>query len=314
MSQHYDIVHVAAEGYLDDLLRELAHRGDTVTASHGRLVFARGGPAAWAQNAWLAPRELPASSIGEGARGLRDIQRNWHLHSVAHHRRARLIAERLPPIRFKPLSFPADPPAAPLGAWTLVERDRLVASPRCRSPFPDGEVRFVEDREGPPNRAYLKLWEALTLARTRPGPGERCLDLGAAPGGWTWVLAGLGADVISIDRAELDPAVATHSRIEHRRGDAFALRPEAVGTMDWVVSDVVAYPDRVLALARHWAEACPAARLIFTIKFQGPADPAIAYRFLDIPGSRLLHLHHNKHELTWFRLPDGGPPEAIGRP
>ncbi len=25
-------------------------------------------------------------------------------------------------------------------------------------------------------------------------------------------------------------------------------------------------------------------------------------RFAAIPGSRLLHLHHNKHELTWIKL------------
>jgi len=24
---------------------------------------------------------------------------------------------------------------------------------------PNGEIRFVEDRIGPPSRAYLKLWE-----------------------------------------------------------------------------------------------------------------------------------------------------------
>ena len=26
-----------------------------------------------------------------------------------------------------------------------------------------------------------------------------------------------------------------------------------------------------------------------------------ARRFAAIPGSRLVHLHHNKHELTWMR-------------
>jgi 23S rRNA (cytidine2498-2'-O)-methyltransferase len=33
---------------------------------------------------------------------------------------------------------------------------------------------------------------------------------------------------------------------------------------------------------------------------------ATAQRFAAIPDSRLIHLHHNKHELTWIRLDDGG--------
>lgn len=308
----FDTVYQAAVDYADDLFAELRHRGAEIVGTAGRLVFVRGlsGPAAWAQNSWLSPRELPAESVGQAARSLRDIQRNWCLHSVVCHRRAALIAERLPPIRFRPLTFPADPPSAPLGAWTLLARDRMVVSERCSSPFPDGELAFEEDRTGPPNRAYLKLWEALTLARARPGPGSRCLDLGAAPGGWSWVLARLGAEVVSIDRAGLAPAVAAMPNVEHRRGDAFKLAPADVAPLDWVVSDLVAYPARILALARAWAEACPAAALCFTVKLQGPPAPAILDEFLAIPGSGLMHLAHNKRELTWLRLPDGPPPEA----
>lgn len=308
----FDTVHVAARGFDAELQAELVERGADVVATAGRLVFVRGtrGPLAWAQNTWLAPQVHRIGSIGDAARRLRTLQRNWHLHAVAQHRRAALIGARLPPIRFRPLEFPCAAPAAPLGAWTLADRDTLIASTACSSPFPDGEPAFVEDRSGPPNRAYLKLFEALTLARTRPGPGQRCVDLGAAPGGWTWVLAGLGADVLSIDRASLAPAVAAHPRVDHRRGDAFAMRPDSLGAVDWVVCDLAAYPDRVLALARAWAEAHPLAALVFTVKLQGAPDPAAWLPFLDIPGARLTHLASNRHELTWFRLPADGPPEA----
>lgn len=310
-----DTVYLAADGYLDDLQAELHHRGAVIVGVSGRLVFASGvsGPAAWAQNTWLAPRELAAPSISQAARSLKAIQRNWCLHSTTAHRRARLIADRLPAIRFQRQAFPDDPPAAPLGAWTLLARDHMLVSERCSSAFPDGEIAFVEDREGPPNRAYLKLWEALTLVRSRPGPGQRCLDLGAAPGGWSWVLAQLGADVVSVDRADLAPAVAASPRVEHRRGDAFGLLPEDAGPVDWVVSDVVAYPERILALARRWAEASPGAGLIFTVKFQHAPNPAILDEFLAIRDSGLLHLSHNKRELTWLRLPDGPLPVAARR-
>lgn len=308
-------VYVAARDRLDELLAELDDRGERVVDVFGRLVLAHGsrGAAAWAQNTWLDPQIVEIESIGDAARRLRSKQRNWHLHAVAHHRRAALIEQRLPAIRFRPLEFPCDPPAAPLGAWTLLERDRLVYARACSSPFPDGEVLFVEDRRGPPNRAYLKLWEALTLARRRPRAGERCVDLGAAPGGWTWVLATLGADVVAVDRAPLTPALAGHPRVEQRLGDAFKLRPDDVGPVDWIVCDLAAYPERTLALARDWADSCPAAAVILTVKLQGAPKPAVYRPFLDIPGSRLMHLSHNKHELTFFRLPEPGPEEAATR-
>lgn len=310
-----EAVYRVADGYREDLLAELRHRDAHIVGTTDQLVFANGvsAPAAWAQNTWLAPRALPVPSIGRGARALRSVQRNWHLHSTACHRRARLIADRLPPIRFRPYRFPAAPPSAPLGAWTLLDHQRMLMSARCSSPFPDGEVRFREDRDGPPNRAYLKLWEALTLARRQPGPGQRCLDLGAAPGGWTWVLASLGARVFSVDRAELAPSVAALPQVKHRRGDAFGLDAAGLGTLDWIVSDVVAYPERVLALARYWAGARPEAAMVFTIKFQHAPNAAILDDFLAIADTGLVHLAHNKRELTWFRLPGGPPPEAARR-
>lgn len=308
----HDVIHVAAADHVDALIDEISQRGERVVAVADDLVFVAGAarPAAWARNSWLAPRTITIDSIGDGARALRALQRNWTLHPVAHHRRAQLIADRLPPIRFRALTFPADPPTAPLGGWTLWDRHTLIASPVTTSAFADGTPAFVEDRDNPPNRAYLKLWEALTLARRRPGPGDRCLDLGAAPGGWTWVLAALGATVISVDRAELAPALADRPEVAHRAGDAFAVRAADVGAVDWICSDLIAYPERLLELARYWCAACPRAAVIITVKCQGPVDAALCARFLAIPGARLLHLAHNKHELTFFRLPEGGPPEA----
>jgi 23S rRNA (cytidine2498-2'-O)-methyltransferase len=41
---------------------------------------------------------------------------------------------------------------------------------------------------------------------------------------------------------------------------------------------------------------------VCTLKFQGETDHDSAAAFAAIPGARLLHLHHNKHELT-FLLP-----------
>src|SRR5262249_42297166 len=161
-------------------------------------------------------------------RALRERGRRWVLVRTAHHRRAALIAEQLPRFVQQPLAFPAPLPAEPLGAWTLVERDLVIASTRCASPFPAGEPAFVEDHHGPPSRAYLKLYEALTLAQAWPKPGERCVDLGASPGGWTWVLAGLGARVTSVDKAPLATRLAAHPHVEQRLESAFGLDPASL--------------------------------------------------------------------------------------
>ncbi|MCC7048499.1 MAG: hypothetical protein IT562_17420 [Alphaproteobacteria bacterium] len=292
--------YLAADGYLDQLLADLG----AVDAVHGRLALKSGPPvpAPWAQNTWFDVQRIAIDSIADAAAKLRAVQRNWALYAFHLHRRAALIEAKLPVVRPKPLAFPAASPTAPLGSWTLVDAGTMLAAPRCSSPFRHGEARFVEDKTAPPNRAYLKLWEALTLAGARPGPGSLCLDLGASPGGWTWVLQGLGARVIAVDKAPLDPRIASLPGVESRRESAFALDPAALGPVDWLCSDVVCYPARLLALVRRWMEAGRARNFVCTLKFQGPTDHATARAFAAIPGSRLLHLFHNKHELTWIRL------------
>jgi len=242
--------YLAPEDHLGDLLAEL---GDVVE-THGRLVLAPGPPrpAAWVANIWRDPARLAITSIADGAKQLRARQRNWALYPHVLHRRAGLIAERLPHVGAKPLVFPAAAPRAPLGSWMLLDGGTILAAGDCSSPFPNGEARFVEDRQGPPNRAYLKLWEALTLIGRRPLAGERCLDLGASPGGWSWVLAKLGARVIAVDKAPLDPAVAALPGVVIRQASAFALDPAEIGPLDWLFSDVICYPARLLALVERW--------------------------------------------------------------
>lgn len=294
--------YLAAEGFVDQLVAELGE----VAAVHGRLVLAPGPPrpAAWALNVWRRPRRMPIASINDAARQLRAIQRNWWPYAFHLHRRTALIQDKLPKVSARPLEFGQPPPRAPLGSFTLLDAGTLLAAPECSSPFPNGEVHFVEDKEGPPNRAYLKLWELFTRLERRPAPGARCLDLGASPGGWTWVLAKLGARVIAVDKAPLAPEVAALPGVELHRQSAFALDPRALGPIDWLFSDIACYPRRLLELVRRWRDAGTCRNMVCTLKFQGATDHDAARLFAEIPGGRLLHLHHNKHELTWAYLRD----------
>jgi 23S rRNA (cytidine2498-2'-O)-methyltransferase len=107
--------YLAPDGFLAELQHEL---GAAVRETHGMLVLADGPeqPVAWAANVWREPARLSIASIGDAAKKLRAIQRNWALYSFAHHRRAALIAEKLPKVSAKPIQFGGAAPAPPLGA------------------------------------------------------------------------------------------------------------------------------------------------------------------------------------------------------
>ncbi|HUP72982.1 MAG TPA: SAM-dependent methyltransferase [Acidimicrobiales bacterium] len=301
--------YLASEGYEDKLADELALAGVGVTSRHRRLFVAdERVDAAWAINTWFDAERISISSIGDAARALRSRQRNWALYAPDHRGRAELIAQRLPHVSAKPLLVGARAPAAPLGSWTLLAPDLLLASTRCSSPFPNGEPRFVEDRDGPPSRAYLKLWEALVRLDRWPSAGDVCLDLGASPGGWTWLLAQCGARVIAVDKAPLDPRVSGLANVEWRTDSAFALEPSAFDHLDWLCSDVIGYPRRLLSLVDRWQQSDRVRNMVVTVKFQGETDHGLARAFAALPGARLFHLHNNRHELTFAIVEDEDAP------
>jgi 23S rRNA (cytidine2498-2'-O)-methyltransferase len=278
-------------------------------AAAGEAAGSPPPPVFWYRNSWLEPFRLEFASIGEAAAVLRSIQRNWAALPLACFRRAALIGEKLPPLSARPRPFPWIIPAAPVGNWTLLDGHTLIGSSRCSSPFPGGIIEFDEDKNGPPSRAYLKLWEALTRLGRRPGPGDRCLDAGASPGGWTWALARLGAEVIAVDRAPLEERIGTMPGVTYIKHDAFTLRPEDIGPVDWLFSDVICYPPRLYEWVAKWLASGLCRNFVCTIKLQGTpegreVDFETPRRFAAIPGGQVVHLYHNKHELTWMTAPE----------
>jgi 23S rRNA (cytidine2498-2'-O)-methyltransferase len=284
--------YLAFEGFEQELERELG----TGITRYGRLMLSdRHCRPYWAQNIWQRPQIIRFQSIAEAARILKSLQKLWAFYPYRHIRRAMLIASQLPYFHPKPITFGASMPKAPLGSWTLIDENTLIASPICSSPFANGEVCFEESQE-PPSRAYLKLWEFFTLTGQRPQSNETCLDLGASPGSWTWVLQKLCKKVIAIDRSLLDPSVANLHNVEFLKQNAFSIREQDLEHVDWVFSDVICYPEKLL----EWIETIlrPNLRIVATIKFQGEIDLEILKRFAAI--GHLIHLCHNKHEITWY--------------
>jgi 23S rRNA (cytidine2498-2'-O)-methyltransferase len=90
--------------------------------------------------------------------------------------------------------------------------------------------------------------------------------------------------------------------VDFRMLSAFALDPREVGEVDWFFCDVACYPDRLWRLVDRWRTFGKVRNFVCTLKFQGPTDHETAAKFWAFPGSRLVHLFNNKHELTWVLL------------
>lgn len=290
------IGYYTSEKFLPELLEELKN----VKSVHGSLVLADGPlqNSVWAQNIWLNPEIISFESISQGARALKERGKLWSPYTFEHHRRAQLIQEQLPHLKPRVIEFLSPLPESNLGAWTLIDKNTMVASSQTDSPFPLGEVRFFENKKNPPSRAYLKLWELFTVYGIRPQKGQRVVDFGSCPGGWTWVLQQMGCHVVSIDRAPLDPAIANLPRIEFIKTNAFTVKPEDIGAIDWFYSDIICYPEKLFELVQMWQNSGLCNNFACTIKFQGKTDFATLKKFLALDNAKIRHLFHNKHEVT----------------
>ncbi len=193
----------------------------------------------------------------------------------------------------------------------LVDAWRAWVSVHTRAPgpallawparFPAGRA-LAEDPRDAPSSAHRKLDEALAWLEIAPGEDDVVLDLGAAPGGWTWTCLQRGARVVAVDRADLDPQIEAHPRVTHVRADAFRYTPERRPT--WLVCDVIAEPQKNLALAQAALSSSALRALVVTLKLKRPLGldvlaqaRAVARR---TPGffGRVKCLSANKLEVT----------------
>lgn len=290
------------EGFEKDLLEELHRHHVGIRQHQGRLLITDRTHLrpVWAQAIGSEATEIQFQSISEAARAL--VGRGGHRWACAStdlHRRSQLIQEQVSrPRPHRELAFLGPLPQEAFGLWALVDATTLIAA-KTSTPvgFPLGEVSFTPSPE-PPSRAYLKLWELFTVHHVMPPPGARVIDLGGAPGGWTWVLAKQGCFVTAVDRAALAPQVAALPKIRTLKQDAFKVTMAETGPVDWLFSDLICYPARLLELIHQWRGE-GVKNMVCTIKFQGKTDFDVVDDFLKIPGSWVVHLCANKHEITW---------------
>lgn len=136
------------------------------------------------------------------------------------------------------------------------------------SPWPLGIPRLKMPHEAP-SRSTLKLAEAFhvflgdQLERFMQ-PEMRAVDLGAAPGGWTWQLTHKGLHVTAVDNADLKGELVDNALVRHVREDGFRYRPKK--PVDWLTCDMVEQPRRIATLMAEWLAGGHARHAIFNLK------------------------------------------------
>ena len=168
-----------------------------------------------------------------------------------------------------------------------------------------GQQRMADDPAAP-SRSYLKTEEAFAVLGIEPSPGETVVDLGAAPGGWSYSAAKRGASVTAIDNGPMKGGAKDHPLIRHLREDAFKFMPAAGECYHWLFCDLVEDPYHVMQLIERWLRGKHCRRFVVNLKF-GRADAlGLLAKVLD-PNGRLRphcttltvrHLFHDRDEFT----------------
>ena len=108
-----------------------------------------------------------------------------------------------------------------------------------------------------PSRSTLKLDEAFLYFipkaewETRLTSGLNAVDLGAAPGGWTYQLVRRGMMVTSIDNGPMAESLMDTGQVKHRMIDGFKYIPQKQNVY-WLVCDMIEKPQRVAKLMAQW--------------------------------------------------------------
>ena len=185
------------------------------------------------------------------------------------------------------------------------------SEPRTSAPWTLGVPRLRLHADAP-SRSALKLEEALLSLLSpeqrerRLRPGMTAADLGAAPGGWTWVLARNGLRVTAIDNGPLREHVLDTGLVEHLRADGFRWHPKQ--SLDWMVCDMVEQPSRVALRMAEWFREGWCRQSIFNLKLPMKKRWLETRRSLDAFQDAAGHplqvqarqLYHDREEITVY--------------
>ncbi|MDV2079052.1 23S rRNA (cytidine(2498)-2'-O)-methyltransferase RlmM [Marinobacter xestospongiae] len=166
-----------------------------------------------------------------------------------------------------------------------------------------------------PSRSALKLEEAWKVffpeeqALFYLGGGKKAVDLGAAPGGWSWQLVRQGMMVTAVDNGPMQAELMASGQVQHVEADGYTWRPKR--GVDWMVCDIVDHPRRTAKMAVSWVVDRMCRYTIFNLKLpmkkrydewlicrelieEALSETELNWFF------KASHLYHDREEITCF--------------
>lgn len=192
-----------------------------------------------------------------------------------------------------------------VSVWLIDPERALVGVTAAReaiSRTPGGRLRLKRPDDAP-SRSGLKLEEAIGWIGLGPEKGDLCVDLGAAPGGWSQVAVKRGATVIAVDPARIKIDLPKN-RFTHVQDSAFEFAPSE--TLDWILCDMAWRPLEVANLVAKWGRRAWARQLIanFKLPMKRKADMLRELRRIIETGGwkgiRARQLYFDRDEVTVF--------------
>jgi len=151
------------------------------------------------------------------------------------------------------------------------------------------------------SRAENKLIEALATFNVKLDGIGTALDLGAAPGGWSKVLADYGYKVLAVDPAALHPDLENNSRITHLKVKSQDIHLEE--PLDLLVNDMNIEPQETARIMNGVAHLLKDGGLaIVTLKLPDHPQRSIAESVKILEKEyqviKIRSLFHNRQEVT----------------
>ena len=187
-----------------------------------------------------------------------------------------------------------------------------VAPINNSAPWPQGIPRLKFPKTAP-SRSTLKLEEAWHWFIPKKQWDERlafsssAVDLGAAPGGWTWQLVQRSMFVTAVDNGPMNDDLMQSGQVTHVQEDAYKFIPDEPVVL--MVCDVVDKPIKTAQMATDWVLNGWCQEAIFNLKLPMKQRYQEVVSCMNLIAEQCMqagvgyelsakHLYHDREEIT----------------